>query len=631
MRTVRALSALLFLFVLLSPTLAEEPQAERLLYETRDEIPVRYQWNLGDIFASVDDWNRAYAEVDASIPKVETIRGHLGDSPEALASGLKTVFGIMERLDNIIVYSGQNRDMLTTDQASIERFNRAQSLAARFEQAVAFIDPEISQIPEARLALYRKDPAVAAYDHYIDDIVRNKPHIRSAEVEEVLASASLMAGAPQEAYNNLVDADIEWPKIRDENGEEATATPALYYSFLAKQDRNVRRDAALSMFRTYDKFGNTMAATYDGHVQRDIFYTKNRKFDTTLEAKLFDTNVPPEVVETLVRTVHDNYAQLHRYIALRKEILGIDDFHVYDLYVSMVPQLEKKMSFEEGYKLALDFWKKTYGEEYYAVGKRAYDERWIDVYANKGKRGGAYSWGTFDSHPYLLLNWGGNLDDVFTLVHEMGHSIHTYLASKNQPYHYAGYSTFVAEVASVASEALFLDYMLERAENDTERLYLLDTYMGNITGTFIRQIFFHEFEAIAHQKAEAGEALTKETLSEIHGNLWKDYYGPELVLDDEFKADWMRIPHFYRTFYVWSYASSFAAGEAIAERVRSKEKGAVGDFLAMLKLGDSVYPMDALKTGGVDMTDPKVIQTVMTRYGQTLDKMTPLLRKLHKK
>ncbi len=627
---MRSFSVRPFLLVLvvaaLVPFAADAKDDEVLLYDTHTDVPLKYSWNLDDIFASRADFERAFEEADAMIPEAEAFRGHLGESADKLASALEEVSALIERIQELAVYAGQNRDIQTADADAIDLNNRVQALAARAYQSISFVDPEIAQIPDEKLVEYRKDPRVHAFDHNIDDIVRQKPHIRSAEVEEVLASAALMAQAPQDAYNTIVDADIAWPKIKDEKGEEATVTPALYYSFLNNQNRNVRRDAGLALFRAYGDFGNTFAATYGGHVQRDLFFARNRGFDKALDATLFEMNIPPEVIETLVNTVHENYPLLHRYASLRKEILGVDEFHVYDMYVGLVPELDKKITFEEGYAMALDFWKKTFGEEYAAVGKKAYDERWIDVYASKGKRGGAYSWGSYNSHPYLLLNWGGTLEDVFTLVHEMGHSIHTYLTAENQPFQYSDYPSFVAEVASVASEALFLDYMLERTESDLERLSLLDLYMNNITGTFVRQIFFHEFEATAHTMAEKGDALTKESLNEVHGGLWKSYYGPDLTLDDEFKADWCRIPHFYRTFYVWSYATSFAAGEAIAQRLRGGEPAAVSDYLAMLKLGGSVYPMEAVQRAGVDMTDPKVIRTVMTRYSQTLDEMGTLLR-----
>ncbi|MBN1827375.1 MAG: oligoendopeptidase F [Candidatus Eisenbacteria bacterium] len=624
---LRSSIAACLLLLLAAGPLAAAGDEGIVYYESRSEIPLKYQWSITDIFPSVEAFNDAFGELEARVPGMETYKGRLGESPETLAAGLGYAFDLIERLMELQVYSGQYRDMDTDNAEANELNRRFDVLAARVMQAVSFLEAEIAMIPSGDLDRFRADARVKTYDHYIDNIARKKAHYRSAEVEEVLASASLLAGAPYDAYAGLVYTDIEWPVVTDENGEEMTVSPALYYSFVSKQDRRVRRDAALALFGAYSSFANTFASTFNGQVQRNLFYARNRGFERAIDQRMFEDNIPYEVIETLVGTVHDNYPAIHRYAALRKEILGVDEFHVYDLYVSLVPDAERTIGFDEAYDMALDFWKKTYGDEYYRVAKKARDERWIDVYAAKGKRGGAYSWGSYNSHPYLLLNWGGTLEDVFTLVHEMGHSIHTYLTNENQPFHDSEYSSFVAEVAAVASEALFLDYMLEKTDDDAERLYLLNMYMGNITGTFLRQIFFHEFEERAHAMAERGEALTEESLGNLYADLWKDYYGPGLVLDDEFRAGWARIPHFYRTFYVWNYATSFAAGEAIAGRVRAGDRGAVDDYIAMLKLGGSVYPMDALRRGGVEMTDPKVIQTVMIRYEETLDKMTELLRK----
>ncbi|MFH1277112.1 MAG: oligoendopeptidase F [Candidatus Eisenbacteria bacterium] len=611
------------------PVAAGEEADEVMYYGTRDEIPLQYRWNLDDIFPSVEMWNQAYERVENRIPEMEKYRGRLGESALTLAEGIAAMFDLLRVQGELQVYAGQYRDQDTKNAEANELYARMNGLSSRVSQAIAFVDPEITQIDEKKLEKFRKNERLKTYGHYLDNLIRQKPHIRSGEVEELLASMSLVARAPYEAYSNLTSADIQWPKIMVK-GEEKTVSPALYYSFVSDQDRSVRKEAALALFQTYTDFANTFAATYGGSVQKDVFMARTRNFDTAIDAKMFEVNVPTEVIETLVSTVHENLELIHEYAALRKELLDLDEFHVYDLYVGLVSEADTKYGYDEAYDIALDFWKTTYGDEYYQVAKDAYDKRWVDVYAGEGKRGGAYSWGSYDSHPYLLLNWGGTLEDVFTLVHEMGHSIHTYLANRNQDFPNAEYSLFVAEVASVASEALFLDYMMNRVETDVERLNLLDIYMGNITGTFLRQIFFHEFELKAHTMAEAGEALTKESLGEVYAEMWKQYYGPDLVLDEEFHAGWARIPHFYRTYYVWVYATSFAAGEAIAARVREGETTAVGDYLAMLKLGGSVYPLEALGTAGVDMTDPAVIRTVMDRYGETLRQMSTMLRELKK-
>jgi len=611
--------------LLLAPAAASAADGETLLYTDRADIPEAYRWNLADIFPTPADFDLAYAKIDALIPQVAAFEGRLGESPETLAAALDLQSSVASAVEDLFVYASQWQNTDTRDAAANAAQQRAQALAARFTEATSWVEPEIAQLPADTLATFRTHPAVSDYDHLIDDILRTREHIRSQEVEEVLAGASLLRTSPSSTYSALANADLEWPTITDADGEQVTATASLFYTFMASPDRRVRRDAAAAIFGTYDSYRNTFASTLAASIQKDLWLTRVRGYDSTLEASLDAVNVPRAVPDTLVETVRANVDAIHDYVGLRKEVLGLADFHLYDLYVNLVPDSDRQYTFDEGWALATAFWQETFGPEYAAVAKRARDERWIDVYSNTGKRGGAYSWGTYNTHPYLFLNWGGTLGDVFTLVHEMGHSIHSYLANSNNPYHDADYSLFVAEVASVASESLFFQWMLDRTDDPTARLAMLHHRMNNITGTFLRQIFFHEFEAAAHAAAAKGEPLTAETFGTIWGDLWTTYYGEGATLDDWYTAGWARIPHFYRTFYVWVYASSFAAGEAIAERVRSGDEGAVQDYLDALELGGSVYPMEVLKTAGVDMTDPEVIRTVMDSYRDIVAEMERLM------
>jgi oligoendopeptidase F len=600
-------------------------EEEKLFYENREDIPEQYRWDLGIIFADIDAWETAYAEAEAKIPKLAAFKGKLGESADTMLSAIELQNNILRTVADIYVYAGQWQSTDTRNADANTYVGRAQALYAKFGEAVAFFEPEIVQLPDATIAAYLEDPRLETYDHVLDNILRTKAHTRSQEVEEILAGSALLQGSPQQTYGFLTSADIEWPTIKDEKNEEKKVIPGLYYTFMSSQDRRVRKEAALALFSTYDTYGNTFSGTYNGLVQKDVWMAKNRHYPSTLDMELDQTNVPSSVVETLVSTVHDNLDAVHDYIELRTAVLGLEDFHIYDLYVSMVPAAETTYTFDEGWAMAMEFWKETFGEEYAAVAERGRRERWIDVYPNEGKRGGAYSWGTYNSVPYLFLNWGGTLEDVSTLVHEMGHSIHSYLAYQNQPYHDADYSLFVAEVGSVASESLFFEWMLERTEDPTERLALLNERMNSIVGTFLRQIFFHEFEHAAHVMAEEGKPLTKESLGTAWSDLWLEYYGDKVTLDEEFRGGWARIPHFYRTYYVWVYATSFAAGEAIAGRFRSGDKTAVSDYLETLKLGGSVYPMDALMRAGVDMNNPEVIRAVMDRFRSILGQMEELL------
>jgi len=616
-------TAIVVLLALTGSAVADE--SEQLQWESRDAIPEEYRWNIADILADEAAFDETVAAVDAMLPELAAYQGRLGESAEVLADALDLINKIYRTGENAIVWASERQHTDTRDPLANATLAEARSLGAKIGEASAFLPPEIAAIPAEKIEAFLTNERLSTYRHVIDNITRTKAHIRSTEVEQVLAGASLLQGSPSQSYSNLTDADIVWPTITGENGEDVTATPSLFYSFLSSPDRRLRRDAALAIFGTYDSFANTFSSTLGGSIQNDVWIARTRNYPSSLEAALDADNVPRIVPDAMVEAVHANLDAIHRYVSLRKKVLGIEDYHIYDMYVPIVPQGQASYTFDEGWALAMAFWTETFGEEYAAVAARGRSERWIDVYASPGKRGGAYSWGTYDSHPYLFLNWGGKLEDVFTLVHEMGHSIHTYLANSEQPYHLADYSLFVAEIASVASESLFFEWMLDRATTPEERLELLNLRLNSITGTFLRQLFFHEFETAAHAMAEAGEPVTKASLGETWGDLWLTYYGPDVTLDEAYKSGWARIPHFYRTFYVWKYASSFAAGEAIAGRFRSGDTTAVDDYLACLKLGGSVYPMDAIKRAGVDLTDPVVIGTVMVRWNEILDEMEKLL------
>ncbi len=617
------LSLAAVILALTGATLAEE--TEQLQWEKRADIPDAYRWNIADILPDEAAFDATVTKVEEMLPELKAYQGRLGESPDVLADALDLFNEIQKSAEDAIVWANQRQHTDTRDQAANSTQAKSRGLGGKLGEAASFLSPEIAQIPADTMKSFMENERLVSYQHVIDDIMRTAAHIRSSEVEQILAASSLLRGSPSQTYSNFTDADMVWPKITDTEGEEVTATPSLFYTFLSSDDRRLRRDAALAIFGTYDAYGNTFSSTLGASIQKDIWLARTRNYSSSLEAALDADNVPRIVPDAMVEAVHANLDAIHRYVALRQKVLGIEDYHIYDMYVPIVPEGKASYTFDEGWAMAMEFWTETFGEEYASVAERGRTERWIDVYASTGKRGGAYSWGTYNSHPYLFLNWGGKLDDVFTLVHEMGHSIHTYLANAEQPYHLSNYSLFVAEIGSVASESLFFEWMLDRADSPEERLALLNHRLNSMTGTFLRQLFFHEFEAAAHAMAERGEPVTKASLGEIWGTLWTTYYGPAVTLDEAYKSGWARIPHFYRTFYVWKYASSFAAGEAIAGRFRSGDETAVDDYLACLKLGGSVYPMDAIKRAGVDLTDPEVIGTVMVRWNEILTEMEKLL------
>ncbi len=609
--------SLALIAALTSSVVAEEVGAtEKTYYEKRDEVPIEYRWDLSAIFPTVEAWESAYKDLDADLAQLDPYRGRLGESAEVLAAAMTTRSALDQRLADLYVYANEWVHTDADNATAKDLASRAQNLNTKLSEATSFIDPELAQLPEKRLAEFLKQPEVQKFAHTIDDVLRTKKHLRSPEIEELIAAASLPFATPRRAFDALENSDIEWPTVKDEDGSDVKAVPGQYPRLVTSQNRDVRRDAALALHETYGQFGNTFAATLGGNIQRDLWTARARGYESVLEMALDSTNVPVGVVENLVATVHENIDKIHSYASLRKELLGVDELHPYDLAVNLIPGIDKTYTFEEGWGLAMAFWQETFGDEFAGVAERALQERWIDVYSTAGKRPGAYAWGTYNSHPYLLLNWSGKLEGVSTLVHEMGHAVHRFLADTTQPFHFSDYSLFVAEVASIASESLFLEWMFERSTDPDERKLLLNQAMNNISGAFVTQIFFHEWESEAHDMAQRGEPLTKESLDAVYKELFEEYYGTELVVDDAYAAGWSRISHFYRTYYVWVYATSYAAGESIAQRFRNGDETAVDDYLAMLRLGGSVYPMDALKRAGVDMSDPAVIRAVMDRYGQ---------------
>ncbi len=522
---------------------------EKLFYENREDIPEQYRWDLGIIFPDIDAWEAAYASVEAKIPELAAYKGRLGESADVMFVAIELVNDISKTIEDVYVYAGQWQRTDSRNADANTYVGRARALYAKFGQAAAFFEPEIVQLPDETIAKYLEDPRLKTYGHVLDNMLRTKAHTRSQEVEELLAGSALLQGSPQQTYGFLTDADIEWPSIKDENGEDKKVVPGLYYTFMSSQDRRIRKDAALALFGTYDKYGNTFSGTFNGLVQKDIWMRKTRNYPSTLDMVLDGDNVPSSVVETLVSTVHDNLDAVHQYIKLRKMVLGLEDFHIYDLYVSMVPAAETTYTFDEAWTIAMEFWKETFGEEYAAVAERGRNERWIDVYPSAGKWGGAFSWGTYNSVPYLLLNWGGTLEDVTTLVHEMGHSIHRYLANQNQPYHDAGTSLFVAEVGFGGSESLFFEWLLERTTRPDRTPRPPQPAHERHRRHLPPPDLLPRVRARRPRHGRRGQAPDQGVARRQRGVICgSSTTATRSTLDDEFKGGWARIHHFYRTY-----------------------------------------------------------------------------------
>ncbi|MDF9296462.1 oligoendopeptidase F [Geobacillus stearothermophilus] len=604
----------------------EEKKAKKSL-PLRSEIPVEETWRLEDIFPTDDAWEEEFKQVKAMIPKLGEYKGRLGESPEVLYEALQCQDDVSMRLGKLYTYAHMRYDQDTTNSFYQGLDARAKSLYSEASSAMAFIVPEILAIDEAvlRSFLEQYEP-LRLYAHALDEITRQRPHVLSAEEEAILAQAAEVMQATSDTFSALNNADLTFPTIIDENGEEVEVTHGRFIRFLESTDRRVRRDAFYAVYHTYEKFQNTFANTLAGTVKKDNFFARIRRYRSAREAALDANNIPESVYDNLIATIHEHLPLLHRYVRLRKRVLGLDELHMYDLYTPLVQEVKMEVTYEEAKQYMLEGLAPL-GEEYVAIVKEGLDNRWVDVRENKGKRSGAYSSGAYGTHPYILLNWQDNVNNLFTLVHEFGHSVHSYYTRKTQPYPYAHYSIFVAEVASTCNEALLNDYLLRTIDDEKKRLYLLNHYLEGFRGTVFRQTMFAEFEHLIHLKAQQGEALTAETLTSLYYDLNKTYFGDDIVVDKEIGLEWARIPHFYYNYYVYQYATGFSAATALSKQILEEGEPAVRRYIDFLKAGSSDYSIEVLKKAGVDMTSAEPIRQACQVFAEKLDEMERLLEK----
>ncbi|MBL7074942.1 oligoendopeptidase F [candidate division KSB1 bacterium] len=616
-------SLICLVFLLGAPGLLAQEQAGKI--PTRDQIEEQYKWNLGDIYASDDLWEQDFSKVKGFIPRFKEYEGILRKSPQNLLGCLKLQDEVGETLGRLFLYAYRRKDEDLNNTTYQALADRVRGLATQLSSAAAFIRPEILSISERRLRkFHKKEEGLAVYEHYLGDITRTKPHTLPKEQEEILALAGEVMGSPYTVFGMLDNADFSWPSIKDEEDNEVEMSKGRYYMFMYSPDRRVRHDAYKEFYVPYEAHKNTLGALFSANIKSDIFYMKNRKYNTCLEASLNRPNIPVEVYNNLITTIHNNLGPLHRWAALKKKVMELDELHPYDTYAPLFAESTKKYTFEEAKEMVKEALRPL-GEDYIKVLKEGFENRWIDVYENVGKRGGAYSAGTYGVHPYVLLNYNGTLNDVFTLAHEMGHTIHTYYTIHTQPFIYSDYATFVAEVASTTNEALLMDYLLKKTEDKDEKLALLQKYIGNIMTTFYRQTRFADFEKMVHDKAERGEALTPDVLDQLFGDLYQQYWGPEMVVDPEEKLSWARIPHFYYNFYVYTYATSYAASQAVSQKILTEGEPAVKAYLNFLSRGSSAYPIDLLKGAGVDMSTPEPIEATTKKMDELIDQVEAIL------
>ena len=591
----------------------------------REEISNEYKWCMEDIYATEELWEADYQKITDSIPLIKSFEGTLGDSAEALCKMQETHDDIHRTMEKLHVYANQRMHENTANPYYQGLVGRIQGLGVQLMEATSYIMPEILAMPEETLKEMLESEVLAKYRTYFGRILKKKAHVLSGEMEELLAGAREIGEGPSDIFMMFNNADIKFPVIKDENGNDVEITHGRYGRFIESQNREVREAAFKGLYSSYDKFINTIAATYRANVKQSGFFAKVRKYPSSLAAALDGSAIPVSVYDNLIETVHKYLPVLHKYVSLRKEKLGVDELHMYDLYVPLLGDVDRKIPYEEAKKIVLEGLKPL-GEDYQALLKEGFENGWIDVYENEGKRSGAYSWGPYGTHPYVLLNYNDSLNHTFTLAHEMGHALHSYHSDAAQDYIYAGYKIFVAEVASTCNEALLIHHLLEESKDDAEKAYLLNYFLEQFRTTLFRQTMFAEFEKIAHAKSEAGETLTAETLCNIYYDLNKQYFGDDIVVDKEIALEWARIPHFYNPFYVYQYATGFSAAIAISSKILAGEPGIVEKYKKFLSGGSSLDCIDLLKLCDVDMTEKKPVDDALKVFEANLEEFAKLIK-----
>lgn len=592
---------------------------------TRDEVAEEYKWNLETIYATNDLWETEFAEVGPMADDLKKYEGRLGESGDTLLAAFTLRDKLSHKLERLYTYARMRRDEDNTD-ARYQAFeDRARALYARVAEGLSFLDPELLEIGEEKInSLVASNKGLEIYKHQLDDLFREKEHMLSAPEEALLAGVSELAAGPNQIFDMLNDADLVFGEIDDEEGSKVELSQGRYLRFILSPDRQVRRNAFLKFHGAYQQHRNTIAATYATQVKADIFFARARKYNSSLEATLSKDNIPPSVYENLINAVHNKMHLLHRYMELRKRTLGLSELHMYDLHLPLVQEADSVFTYDRSAEL-VEAAVAPLGSEYQAAVHKALTSRWSDVYETQNKSSGAYSWGVYGGNPVMLLNHQDTLRDVFTLAHEMGHSIHTYYTFNNQPYVYGNYTLFVAEVASTLNEELLSDYMLRSSNDRAVKLAVVNHSLEQFRTTLYRQTMFAEFEKIAHETAEAGEALTADKLTEIHYNLNKLYHGDGVSVDEQVGIEWARIPHFYRSFYVYKYATGISSAVALSQQILREGQPAVDRYLKFLSSGSSKYSVDLLRGAGVDVTTPDPVNQALDSFEKRLDEMEQLL------
>ena len=616
----------------------------------RSEIDDEFKWAVNDIYSSDESWNADYEKIMDMAAKPSRYCGVIADSYENLYGVLKEISDSDYIVERVYVYAFMKYYEDTANPTYQAMSGKAQVAAVKMSEKYAFAEPEILAMDEKILAEYMQHDELKLYQTMIDDMLSQKEHTLSEKEELLLAKASQVMSVPDEVFSKYNNADVKFGCITDEDGRQVELTNGTYIKYMQSQNREVRKDAFTCLYKEYKRHINTLAACFYGNVKQAVFKADARHYDSTLDMYLSGSFIPVSVYKNLISTVDDNLNLMHRYVDIRKKALGVDELHFYDIYAPMVEDYEWKVTYDEAKQIVLNALAPM-GAEYVAKVREGFETGWVDVYENKGKRTGAFSWGAYGTHPYVFLNFSSTLDDVFTIIHEMGHAMHTYYSNSNQPYIYAGYKIFVAEVASTCNEALLMNYLLEQCKAESDKLneeydtsvkrdtaeykdrmnelgkkrrYLLNHYFEQFKGTLFRQTMFAEFEMKAHSMAEQGEVLTADNLCDVYRELNKKYFGDNCVIDDEIAYEWSRIPHFYTPFYVYQYATGYSAAIAIAAGILKKDKTITEGYKKFLSGGCSLHPIDLLKLCNIDMEKPDVVQSALDVFGGLLDEWEEL-------
>ncbi|MCL6591347.1 MAG: oligoendopeptidase F [Firmicutes bacterium] len=589
----------------------------------RHEIPAESKWLLTDIYENDALWENDFRKLKDLLAEMKKIEPVFLNSAADLLAGLQLKDRIGRLVDKLFVYARMRQDENNADPVYQALTGRIQSLSVEAGAVLSFMAPALVTVPTERLQAYLEQmPELQLYRHFFDEIQRQREHVLSAAEEKILADAGEVAEAAAAIFNMLDNADFKFPSIIDENGEEVELTKGRYGSFLESPDRRVRQDAFKALYSVYGKFRNTLGATLNASIRSDVFYAKTRHFNSAREASLNGDNIPVSVYDNLIETVHDYLPVLERYLNLRKKVLNLPELHLYDLYTPLVPEYQRSFSYSEAKDIVLSGLRPL-GNEYVNLVRKGFEEGWIDVYESEGKTSGAYAWGAYDTHPYVLLNYQGKIRDVFTIAHEMGHALHSYYSNLRQPYVYSAYKIFVAEVASTVNENLLMEYLLANSNDVREKQYLINHYLEEFRGTVFRQTMFAEFEKITHAEIENGGALTADWLSKKYLELNQRYYGASAVIDPEIAMEWSRIPHFYTAFYVYKYATGHSAAVALAQQIM-KSQGAPEKYLEFLGSGDSDYPLALLKKAGVNMESAAPVRDALGVFARLVDELGDL-------